>query len=286
MRLFFVNTDAISFGGVSRHDEWLRRKIILTAGEPRYKTELARIPKGARVLVYVNGVGVVAVGETTSDDVQDVGSSEAVNPSAPGDPSQLIEYHRRVSWLLDLRGDPISWIELVGLLGQGPLKAVSEVHSGKEALLLRLALLEASPTADTETYLRVASELQKYGPVARPIGTSKPVRTTSTGTQYTRDPKVRAWTLQRAQGCCELCDQPAPFVDERQLPYLESHHITMLADHGADTPENTAALCANCHRELHVGADRIAKTERLRLVIGTKEAGASAKASPKPTRHS
>ena len=62
MRLFFVNTDAISYGGVSRHDDWLRRSVVITGGDPKYKDAIARIPAGARVLVYVNGLGVVAVG--------------------------------------------------------------------------------------------------------------------------------------------------------------------------------------------------------------------------------
>ena len=271
MRLFFVNTDAVSYGGVSRHDEWLRRNIVLTGGEAKYRDALARIPAGARVLVYVNGLGVVAAGEVTSDKIIDVRPPETVNPT------EQLEYHKPVSWLLDLRNDPITRDELVDLLGQGPLQAVQEAHNGKEALLRRLALLEAVPTADTGTYLRVASELlRKYGPMGRPAGTLEPRSTNSQGIQYCRDPRVRAWTLQRAQGRCELCNQPAAFVDEYQDPYLESHHITMLADRGADTPENTAAVCANCHRELHYGAGRRAKTERLRTLITAKEAGAHA----------
>ena len=159
-----------------------------------------------------------------SDEVLDVRPPETVNPSEP------IEYHKPVSWLLDLRNAPITRDELIALLGQGPLQAVQEVRAGKDALLHRLAILEAEPTADTETYLRVACELRKYGPVERPTGVLEPRRTSSQNTEFSRDPRVRAWILQRAQGRCELCSQPAPFIDERQEPYLESHHITMLAD--------------------------------------------------------
>ena len=79
--------------------------------------------------------------------------------------------------------------------------------------------------------------------------------------------------MQRAQGQCELCGQPASFLDEYQEPYLESHHIATLAEGGPDTPENTAALYANCHRELHYGAERRAKTARLRALIQGKQAG-------------
>lgn len=65
--------------------------------------------------------------------------------------------------------------------------------------------------------------------------------------------------------------QPAPFMDKNQEPYLESHHIIQLANDGADTPENTAALCANCLRELHFGAERLSKAELLRAIVAAKE---------------
>lgn len=35
-------------------------------------------------------------------------------------------------------------------------------------------------------------------------------------------------------------------------PYLESHHIIWLAAGGADSVDNTIALCPNCHRKMHV----------------------------------
>ena len=108
--------------------------------------------------------------------------------------------------------------------------------------------------------------------MARPSGVAAPRRLESSATQFYRDPKVRAWTLQRAEGCCELCSTPAPFLDEYQQPFLESHHIQHLVADGPDTPENTAALCPNCHRELHHGVDRFVKSEKLRLAIGAKEA--------------
>lgn len=266
MRLFFVNTDAVSFGGLSKHDEWIRRNVVMTGGETRYKDAVARIPQGARVLVYVKKVGVVAVGQVIGTETIEVSPPETIYTT------DQLEYHRPVTWLLDLRSDPITWAKLEALLGQGPLQAVQEVRAGKDALLRRLALLEAEPTADTQAYLRVAAELCKHGPVGKPTGTTQPSRTTSLATQYCRDPKVRAWTLQRAHGHCELCAEPAPFVDVHQEPYLESHHITTLAEGGADTPANTAALCPACHRELHFGANRLTKTERLRAQIAQLEA--------------
>ncbi|MBE9395739.1 HNH endonuclease [Pontibacterium sp. N1Y112] len=69
--------------------------------------------------------------------------------------------------------------------------------------------------------------------------------------QHPRDPLVVEFALRRAQGCCELCEQPAPFLKPGGEPYLEVHHIEWLSEGGRDTTDNVAALCPNCHRQMH-----------------------------------
>lgn len=69
---------------------------------------------------------------------------------------------------------------------------------------------------------------------------------------YRRSPYVMAAVLLRAQGQCERCREPAPFVRRSDgTPYLEVHHLTQLSEGGEDTISNATALCPNCHRELH-----------------------------------
>lgn len=71
---------------------------------------------------------------------------------------------------------------------------------------------------------------------------------------FNRSPVVVAATLLRANGICEKCSIPAPFLRAvTNTPYLEVHHKQRLADGGIDHPENTLALCPNCHREAHFG---------------------------------
>ena len=77
-----------------------------------------------------------------------------------------------------------------------------------------------------------------------------------TSSLHVRDPYVAEYAKRRAKGVCQLCKQPAPFKDKNGKPYLESHHIVWLADGGADTVENTVALCPNCHRKMHVVKDQ------------------------------
>lgn len=74
--------------------------------------------------------------------------------------------------------------------------------------------------------------------------------------QISRDPYVAEYAKQRAKGVCQLCGKEAPFTDAKGKPYLESHHIDWLANGGEDSVANTVGLCPNCHRKMHIVADK------------------------------
>lgn len=84
-------------------------------------------------------------------------------------------------------------------------------------------------------------------------------------TQYDRNPWVSENAKRLANGICQLCEQPAPFMKSNGEPYLETHHIVWLAKGGEDTPQNTVALCPNCHRKMHVLNDK-KDTEKLKIL--------------------
>ena len=88
---------------------------------------------------------------------------------------------------------------------------------------------------------------------------------------YQRSQAVRLYVLARAKGVCEGCGAKAPFTSKTGLPYLEPHHIRRLTDGGPDDPRFMAALCPNCHREIHHGIDGAEKNQRLQLAISEKE---------------
>jgi 5-methylcytosine-specific restriction protein A len=69
---------------------------------------------------------------------------------------------------------------------------------------------------------------------------------------YERDSIVSEYAKRKADGICQLCNQPAPFRNLDGEPYLETHHIDWLSNDGKDIIENTVALCPNCHRKMHV----------------------------------
>jgi len=76
----------------------------------------------------------------------------------------------------------------------------------------------------------------------------KQVKTTS----YERNQYVVEYAKRRANGKCQLCLEKAPFNNSIGKPYLEAHHIIWLSKGGADSINNTVALCPNCHRKMHI----------------------------------
>ena len=80
---------------------------------------------------------------------------------------------------------------------------------------------------------------------------TKPSKRTTTSETYQRDEKVVRYALLRAQGYCELCEEPAPFSKKDGTPFLEVHHIDFLSQGGDDSKDNVSALCPNCHRKMH-----------------------------------
>jgi 5-methylcytosine-specific restriction enzyme A len=104
---------------------------------------------------------------------------------------------------------------------------------------------------------------RKKKAIQRPKGNKKPSAKTSETTIYNRDPVVKAWVLESASGTCECCGADAPFRNHDGVPFLEVHHVWLLADDGPDCVENAVAVCPNCHRALHYSSDRSVIKEKL-----------------------
>ena len=85
-----------------------------------------------------------------------------------------------------------------------------------------------------------------------PLGTQAPDRALQIGYTYKRDPKVRAYVIKRAKGCCEYCGKQG-FQMANGQHYIEAHHIIALSQQGPDTTQNVIALCPEHHREAHFG---------------------------------
>ena len=108
-------------------------------------------------------------------------------------------------------------------------------------------------------------------PIPVPEGEESPKERLVVVKAISRNPRVKAYLLNNAKGICECCDQKAPFNTEDGNPYLEIHHLKMLADGGSDTIQNAVAVCPNCHRELHYGKNRERLLESLYQTIDRLE---------------
>lgn len=83
------------------------------------------------------------------------------------------------------------------------------------------------------------------------VASKKPNQLTVTKIVYDVNPDVIAEVLHRAGGFCEHCGQIAPFYRTSDYkPYLEIYRKTSFEQGGEDTPENTLAVCPNCHQKL------------------------------------
>ena len=131
---------------------------------------------------------------------------------------------------------------------------LSDVTSKKKTNVTRKETVETLDDSHSEEEIvKHARSLSKKKLRAAAIqqGSRNPKVTVSPIKQYARDVYVAEYTKERANGICQLCGNPAPFIDKDGKPYLESHHIVWLSDGGSDTIDNTAALCPNCHRKMH-----------------------------------
>ena len=120
------------------------------------------------------------------------------------------------------------------------------------------------PTSDLVILEERVQILHARGKVKRPAGNLTPKSIPISGkTAFERLASVIEWVLQEAEGDCELCTNPGPFLKPNGERYLEVHHVIRLVNSGADTVTNAVALCPNCHRKLHSGKDAMEATEKL-----------------------
>ena len=99
---------------------------------------------------------------------------------------------------------------------------------------------------------KAAKRLSDKALFVRAVHANKqPVTRQVDSSAYEKNVYVMELAKRRADGICQLCSQPAPFLSKNGEPYLECHHIVRLAKGGEDTIENTVALCPNCNKKMH-----------------------------------
>jgi 5-methylcytosine-specific restriction protein A len=178
MEIYFINTDAKFNSGISLDDAWIERGIARTSGPKKYRDALERIEPTDLIAIYVNRIGIVAIGVPNDLVITDVThSTSKVNPL------DAIEYHIKVDWLVDLRKSPISGDELKSL-GAPPVPAtVRKVGAGgKPKIATKFAQLLSEHAPETDTVALLIHSLSGIGLAA----SAKPVPKFQPGRTYNR----------------------------------------------------------------------------------------------------
>jgi 5-methylcytosine-specific restriction protein A len=134
-------------------------------------------------------------------------------------------------------------------------RAPDRVGAERDAIVFELrsleAITEAIETEDQPSGVRLQNLRERaFATASTVLQPSSQLRNV-----YQRSRDVRDYVLARANGNCEGCTSPAPFSRSDGKPYLEPHHLRRLSDGGPDHPAHVIALCPNCHRRVHFGAD-------------------------------
>ena len=151
-------------------------------------------------------------------------------------------------------------------------RAPDRTGAERDAIVFELRALEAvveKIEAETAPSGATVKELRQLALTAA----DEPSQAPSQGKRnvYQRSRDVRNYVLARANGKCEGCGTAAPFLRSDGTPYLEPHHLRRLSDGGPDHPAHVIALCPNCHRRVHAGADGGTYNAKLKEIMLTIE---------------
>lgn len=126
---YFYNTDAGSLAGEARFHTLIQHGFAATGGPRRFGEQLGQLVPGDILLMYENGVGIVAIGEVLEP--WDGRSHQDMSYYKPGDKcvdeaGHRCEYRINVRWR-GLSGGPISVQEIKERLGYTPRGAVRKI---------------------------------------------------------------------------------------------------------------------------------------------------------------
>jgi hypothetical protein len=120
MSLFLYNTDADCPSRKGRFPLLIKEGFAATSGPITFGRQLGRLSPGDTLLMYENGVGVVAVGIVS--EYWDEGVHEPPKYYQPGEDGFPYEYRIRVNWDRSFADSPISVAQIrtrIGYIPQG-----------------------------------------------------------------------------------------------------------------------------------------------------------------------
>lgn len=169
------------------------------------------------------------------------------------------ERARAVDWFIaSKKGElfPLKYTYGLAVDQRPALYTTNQMKRRLKGLNLTFVSLKVSHSHDADFQRAVSASLvDRTGRKKRlKAALPKPTQRVLVQNVFVRNADVVAEVLERADGHCEKCGKPAPFLRAKdKRPYLEVHHKITLASGGDDTVANAVAVCPNCHREAHHG---------------------------------
>lgn len=259
---FFYNTDARAlFDAPSLRFHLLIEKGFAVVGGDRqqYGEQLAQLGEGDILLMYQNGVGVVAVGRV-KESWDGVSHTDYLYYTARE--MQLTngvhEYRIAVDWFLDLSSSPIGLEEIRNRLGYIPRGAVKRIVT-QQAEVAKIieelwATISTLPEEVTEPSLYVE-------------GASRMVSVNA----YERNPDARRRCIEHHGTKCCICGFSFGAIYGPEAEgYVHVHHIRSLSEirgeYVVDPINDLQPVCPNCHAVLHLGG-RCRSSEEVRQML-------------------
>jgi HNH endonuclease len=200
---------------------------------------------GDDVIIYVRGYGFFATARINSKPTPRTGWNRRYGASLVqirliNPPISLHAIHRSLPKLM--------WANYPRSITTPTRALASQIH-----LLVRRRRETELPDLDNESLEKASLEELKAVALlsARAVipGTRRSVIVRA------RSVAIRSYILKLANGICQGCRQPGPFLTTDGVLYLEPHHTLGLAEGGPDHPEKVIAVCPNCHKRAHHSQD-------------------------------
>jgi hypothetical protein len=238
---YFYNTDSASLVEPRpRYGRLIEHAIAAAGGERSFGENFDVLAPGDTLLMYENGIGVVAVGTVQERWDRQSHRDLLYYVSAAEIGEHGHEYRINVDWFLDLSAHPIDLEELKQQLGYAPRGALRKIVSARAAvekmIAERLAGTQRTPPAE-------------IGESVRP----PPERVRCTTTRIVRDTAEARRLKQRYKYRCQICKERIELGFGSF--YTEIHHIRPLGgEHrGLDVPGNMLVVCPTHHAMLDLG---------------------------------
>jgi 5-methylcytosine-specific restriction protein A len=224
-------------------------------------------PRGAPVVIVITGASGAAYGyhDTWKDGVLHYFGAGQEGPMEFKRGNKALRDHvadGEAVHLFRQEVDGLRYLHEVSVGGWYYLDAVPDVRGElRQAIVFKLVpldqlapdVLELDEVSDEQDWAASLSVLRSRALQAANTDADSPQH--GSRRIYQRSRSLRTYILRRADGHCEGCGRPAPFLTRQGRPYLEPHHTLRLSDGGPDVVWNVIALCPTCHRRVHHGQD-------------------------------